>query len=211
MSEIDDGIIKFDQTDYILSPPLEADEYKDLEAWREKLFKLKLIGEYLPEKIGYGNLSQRANYQSLRKSSGPQFIISGTQTGGLPRLGPRHYTRVIDFNIKLNKVSIRGPVMASSESLTHAALYLVSTEVGCVFHIHDKKIWSGMLGDKKPATPKDTPYGTIEMAKCVQKMFPDKNHGTFAMAGHEDGVIAFAPNLDKAGDLILELHDVYHS
>ena len=64
---------------------------------------------------------------------------------------------------------------------------------------------------KNLIAPKDTPYGTIEMAKCVQKMFPDKNHGTFAMAGHEDGVIAFAPNLDKAGDLILELHDVYHS
>lgn len=211
MSEIDDGVIKFDQSDYTQTSGLELNEFRELESWRKKLYERKLIGEYRPENIGYGNLSQKANYQNLRQTTKPQFIISGTQTGRFHELGPNHYTRVIDFNIKQNKVSVHGPIMASSESLTHAALYLVSNEVRCVFHIHDKTIWKRMLDDGSPASPSDVPYGTIEMADCVQKMFPNQSHGYFAMAGHDDGIIAFASDLDKAGSLILELYKKYHS
>lgn len=210
MSEIDDGVIKFDQTDYVHSQGLNRKEFEQLESWRKKLYQLELIGEYQPEKIGYGNLSQRANYQHLRQTKKPQFMISGTQTGCLRELGPTHYTRVIDFDIQKNKVSVHGPIMASSESLTHAALYLISEHVKCVFHIHDKIIWRGMLEDKAPTTPQEIPYGTIEMAKCVQSMFPNQDHGYFAMAGHDEGVIAFASDLDKAGALILDLYKKYH-
>lgn len=211
MSEIDDGIIKFDQSDYTQTPGLATLEFQELENWRKKLYHLKLIGEYLPEKIGYGNLSLKRDYQKWRQVERPQFVISGTQTGHLPSLGPDHYTRVVDFDIRLNKVSVQGPMMASSESLTHAALYLVSDQINCVFHIHDQKIWRGMLKDSAPATPNDIPYGTIEMADYVQKMFPNQPDGHFAMAGHQDGVVAFASQLDKAGELIMELYRKYYS
>lgn len=210
MSEIDDGVIKFDQSDYTQSQGLESLEFNKLESWRKKLYQLDLIGEYLPEKIGYGNLSQRADYKNLRQTDNPQFIISGTQTGCFAELGPTHYTRVVDFNIKQNKVCVHGPIMASSESLTHAALYLISEDVKCVFHIHDQVIWQGMLEEAAPTTPADIPYGTIEMAESVQKMFPNQAHGYFAMAGHDEGVIAFASELEKAGSLILDLYKKYH-
>lgn len=209
MSEVDDGVIKFDQSDYTPSSDIDTSEFQELELWRKKLYQLNLIGEYLPEKIGFGNLSQKSDYQHLRQTKRPQFLISGTQTGRLSELDSSHYTRVIDFDIQRNKVSVNGPIMASSESLTHAALYLASSSVNCIFHIHDRAIWEGILEDKGPATPAELSYGTPEMAKYVQDIFGHQDHGYFAMAGHDDGVIAFASSLDKAGSYILNLYTQY--
>jgi hypothetical protein len=210
MSQIDDGVIKFDQSDFERGNGLSSLEFEELESWRKRLYELRLIGEYLPEKIGYGNISEKKDYQDIRSTHRPQFLISGTQTGGLSELGPNQYTRVVDFEIDKNKVSIHGPIMASSESLTHAALYLVSDSVKCVFHIHDQVIWSGILQNEGPATPASIPYGTTQMAQYVQKMFPSQSHGYFAMAGHQDGVIAFAPDLETAGSMIIDLFNKYH-
>jgi hypothetical protein len=100
--------------------------------------------------------------------------------------------------------------MASSESLTHAALYLISDSVKCVLHIHDHLIWNGILEDVGPTTPANIPYGTTKMAQFVQKMFPNQSQGFFAMAGHQDGVIAFASDLETAGKMIIDLFNKYH-
>lgn len=209
MSEIDDGIIKFDQSDFVTTQALELHEYRELESWRKKLYQYELIGEYLPSHIGYGNISQRRNYSSFHSGARVQFVISGTQTGGRPDLDGNTYTRVVSHNLKENKIAVRGPIQASSESLTHAAIYEIDEKIQAVFHIHDRVIWEGMLKDNSPKTAKETPYGTVEMAKEVQNLFPKQNHGLFAMAGHEEGVVAFAESLDEAGEMILNAYHHY--
>lgn len=207
---IDDGVIKYDHSDFSLTPALGIEEYEALEYWRSKLFQLKLIGEYPKEKVGYGNLSWRKNYRHLRPIERPQFVISGTQTGALAHLSGEHYARVIDYHLEENKISTSGPIQASSEALTHASLYEISKRIQAVFHIHDTVIWEGMLRDQMPATPKDIPYGTVEMANYVKTLFPSTHEGLFVMAGHQDGVIAFADSLDRAGELIVEVYKKYH-
>ena len=80
MCPVDDGVIKYDRSQFEKSDALKPDEFSNLEKWRDTLYKLKLIGEYLPEKIGYGNLSERKDYQSHHKTTKPQFLITGKES-----------------------------------------------------------------------------------------------------------------------------------
>lgn len=209
MCPIDDGVIKYDRSQFEKSEPLNPDEFRELEKWRDTLHKLRLIGEYLPEKIGYGNLSERKNYLDHFKSENPQFLISGTQTGGLETLDGNSYTRVLDFDLEKNLVKVKGPVEASSEALTHAAVYQCNSKILCVFHIHSTPIWEGMIANNYMATSENTPYGTIEMAREVQGLIGKSESGLLVMKGHQDGVISYGQNLDSAGKLILEVYDKF--
>lgn len=207
MSEIDDGIIKYDTSGYTKSPSLTPDEYQELEAFRHQLYKIKLIGEYLPEKIGYGNLSLQRDYQKFHSTNHTQFIITGTQTGGLEYLNGAHYTRVLDFNFQKWSIKAMGPTQASSEALTHAAIYESNPKnIQAVFHIHNKEIWQGMIDQGYDSTAADIPYGTEEMATAVTKCVSNKDHGIIVMKGHEDGVISYGPTMQIAMDLIMKVY-----
>lgn len=209
MCPIDDGVIKYDRSQFEQSDALETDEFSELEKWRETLYNLNLIGEYLPEKIGYGNLSQKKDYLSHHKTPKPQFVITATQTGGLKKLDGTTYTRVLDFDLEKQSVKVKGPMEASSEALTHAAVYNSNEKITAVFHIHCKEIWQGMIDSGYDGTPKNVPYGTKEMADSVTELIKDKNSGLIVMKGHEDGVISYGENLLEAGKLILEVYDKF--
>ena len=209
MCPIDDGVIKYDRSQFEQSNPLEDDEFRELEKWRKTLYNLKLIGEYLPERIGYGNLSQKTDYSKIFNTSNAQFVITGTQTGGQQNLTGSHYTRVLDFSFDNWSVKVNGPLEASSEALTHAAIYQANNKIKCVFHIHDKSIWSAMAADAYQFTPADVPYGTKEMADSVINCVGETTEGLIVMKGHEDGVISYAETLDQAGKLILSVYDKF--
>lgn len=196
MSEIDDGVIKY-QRDFTKTEALKPDQYRPLECWRKKLYQLKLIGEYPSEKIGYGNLSMRLHEH--------HFLITGTQTGKHPDLNGEHYTIVTGHDLKMNLIKASGPIDASSEALTHAAIYAHNQKIQAVFHVHEKLLWNAMLEHNLAHTQKDIPYGTVAMATAVNELIADDTCGVFAMAGHEDGIVSFGKNLDEAGELILEL------
>lgn len=210
MCPIDDGVIKYDRSQYIKSDALKVDEYKALENWRKTLHQLKLIGEYLPERIGYGNLSQKRDYSDIH-SPGPksQFVITGTQTGGLVDLNGDSYTRVLDYNFESWSAKTMGPLEASSEALTHAAIYEADPEITAVFHIHNNDIWKGMIENNYPATSEKIPYGTKEMATAVKELIINDHLGLIVMKGHEDGVIAYGKTLEEAGKKILEVYDKF--
>jgi hypothetical protein len=205
-SLVDDGIIKFDRSSFIEINSLEKDEYFALEAWRKRLYQLELIGEYPIEKIGFGNMSCKNDYSIYATHTKPQFVITGTQTGKYPDLDGHFYTRIIDYDLDKNKVIAMGPVDASSETLTHAAIYETNNDIHAIFHVHHKELWNYILNKNLPHTKKEIPYGTIEMAREAQSLFPGKARGIFAMEGHEDGVIAFSTSLDDCGKIVLDLY-----
>lgn len=206
-SNKDDGIIKYNIDNHTQGPCLSDSEYQDLECFRHKLYQLKLIGEYLPERIGYGNLSLRHDYQKLHPTDHIQFIITGTQTGGRENLTGCHYTRVLDFSFQKWAIKDMGPIQASSEALTHAAIYESAPEkIKAVFHIHNKDIWNGMITENYNSTPADIPYGTEEMAFAVEECVAKSNQGIIVMKGHEDGVISYGATMQIAMDLILEVY-----
>ena len=209
MCPIDDGVIKYDRSHFEKTKALPSEEFQELEKWRSTLFQLRLIGEYLPEKIGYGNLSEKKDYSHLYETPLSQFIISGTQTGGLANLDGNSYVRVLDFNFDTLLIKAQGPLEASSEALTHAAIYDSSPSIQAVFHIHSNSIWKGMIEENYPATPKEVPYGTKEMALTVKDIIAGQSNGLLVMKGHEDGVIAFGECLSDAGKKILEVYDKF--
>lgn len=199
MSEIDDGVIKYERH-FTPSPALKPDQYSALENWRKKLFQLKLIGEYPDVFIGYGNLSQKID--GLDRL---EFIITATQTGKYKDLNGEHYTIVENYDLERNAIYAKGCMDASSEALTHAAIYECSNEINVVFHIHDNFLWKTMIENDYDHTSRDIPYGTVEMAKAMKTIVNGKSSGLFAMAGHLDGIVAWGNSLDEAGELILSL------
>ncbi|MEG4294881.1 class II aldolase/adducin family protein [Microcoleus sp. C2C3] len=192
---MDEGVVKY-RCDWEEADPVAAGNIADLMTWRERLHSWGLIGVY-ENGIGFGNVS-------LRLGNSCQFVISGTQTAHLRDLGPESYSTVTEFNLEQNFLGCRGPVQASSESLTHAALYLQRDDVGGIIHVHNPKLWQQLLFEI-PTTRKEIPYGTPQMALEMFRLFEEENlaeRKILAMAGHEEGIICFGSTLDEAGKVL---------
>ncbi|MCS6812008.1 MAG: class II aldolase/adducin family protein [Cyanobacteria bacterium] len=193
---IDEGVIKF-HCQWIQGRSPDPELIADLMQWRERLYQAGLIGAY-PNGIGFGNISQRV-------STSNQFIITGTQTGCLPRLSHNDYTLVTTFDLGQNTLTCVGQVKASSESLTHAAIYHCQPWVMGIIHVHHRRLWEQLLF-QVPTTRADVPYGTPQMAGEMERLFREEDLATrkiLVMAGHDDGVMTIGHSLDEAGELLL--------
>lgn len=194
------GVVKFN-CNWIKDVPIENDLIQELNEWREKLYLSKMIGED-EYGIGYGNISIRQH--------GNQFIISGSGTGKIETLTNRYYTKVIAYDIEKNFLTTQGPVIASSESLTHAMIYECDATCNAVMHIHHAQLWKKLL-NVIPTTSADVEYGTPAMAKEVQRLFNEtdvRRKKIFAMAGHEQGIVSFGNNLTEAGKILYGYFDL---
>ena len=196
---IDEGYIKF-ESDWQRGPALKRADVDELIAWRRPLFAAGLIGHYEELGIGFGNLSKRSNDAGL-------FVISGTQTGHLPELGPEHFALVTAFDVALNRVSSRGAAEASSESMTHAVLYDVDESIGAVAHVHSRELWVSLKG-KLPTTDPAVAYGTPEMADEFRRLYRETDFpvgGVAVMAGHDSGLISIGETVAQAWRRLLDL------
>jgi ribulose-5-phosphate 4-epimerase/fuculose-1-phosphate aldolase len=193
----DEGYIKY-ECNWIVDLPMSPDILAEMNQWRNKLYQLGLIGEY-DDGIGFGNLS-------IRGRQPKEFIVSGTHTGSLVSLDERHYTTVVDFDWEKNFVTCRGPIQASSESLTHAAIYLANDRINAVIHVHNLALWQKLMYSV-PTTREDCAYGTPEMAREIIRLCQQEELSKakiLVMAGHREGIISFGSNLTEAGNILLE-------
>lgn len=195
---IDEGYIKF-QSNWVPGPAPAAAAVDRLERWRRPLFDEGLIGHYEDLGVGYGNISIRLD--------GNQFVISGTQTGHLAETTGEHYALVTDYDIAANRVSSTGKVQASSESLTHAAIYELDQRINAVVHVHSGNLWH-TFRDQLPTTSPDISYGTPEMAEEFRRLFRTTDFaamGIAVMGGHEEGILSFGDTLEEAAVRVLSL------
>lgn len=194
-----EGVIKFNLR-YQAGAALANEALRALDAWRNLLFKLGLIGQD-PARyggVGYGNVSQRLD--------ATRFAVTGSQTAHLPHLRPEHYAVVTACDVAANTVVAEGPIAPSSESLTHHMVYRARPDARFVFHAHSPPIWRNAAALSLPVTPADAPYGTPAMAQAVAQLLGDGTlgaAGVFAMGGHEDGVVSFAATAEEAGVLLV--------
>jgi L-ribulose-5-phosphate 4-epimerase len=168
------------------------DGLAELNAYRRKLLQLRLIGVD-SNGVGFGNLSMRDGATS-------NFYITGSATGGLPELTLANCARVVAYDFKRNWLRCAGAAVASSESLTHAAVYESDTRAGAVIHCHDSKLWTALV-NQAPTSSKAVEYGTPEMAYEVLRLFKltdVKSRKILVMAGHEGGIVAFGRDLEEA-------------
>jgi hypothetical protein len=199
---IDEGYTKF-AVDWTRRSPLVHPAVAELERWRRPLYEAGLVGHYAHLGVGYGNIS-------IRSADG-LFIISGTQTGHLPHTDERHYALVTGADMDQNSISCIGATQASSESLTHAAIYELDASINAVVHVHSARLWE-QLKHSAPTTDAEISYGTPEMAREFRRLYRDtcfRDTGVAVMAGHDEGLVSIGGSLQEAACRILSIHAGY--
>jgi L-ribulose-5-phosphate 4-epimerase len=192
---MDEGYIKFNCR-WVKAAPLSQHRLTTINRLRDKLYSLGLIGIY-PDGVGFGNISMRFR--------GNTFIITGSATGALQKLDGRHYVLVNEYNLAQNSLVCIGPIQASSESLSHAAIYECSAATNFVIHVHQIGLWEKLIHNV-PTTSPEVFYGTPEMAYEIKRLFketPVEKEKILVMGGHREGVIAFGSSLEEAGEVLL--------
>lgn len=195
----DKGYVKY-RCNWEKTEPIDECRILELNKWRDRLYALGLIGAY-DNGVGFGNIS-------VRDADSDSFLTTGTATGTLAKLDGAHYAEVIAFDIPRNTLTCRGPIQASSESMTHGAVYVAAPAIKAVIHVHNHKLWGALLG-KVPTTSKDAEYGTPEIADEVCRLFREtdvKDNKIIVLGGHEEGILTFGSNLDQAGSVILDYY-----
>ncbi|MCK4743249.1 MAG: class II aldolase/adducin family protein [Sulfuriflexus sp.] len=197
MSE-QEGVIQFNLSHQVA----EAVQHPQLDAliiWHQRMHELGLIDQDPSRYDGYayGNMSHR-----LKNN---EFLISGTQTGGIDKLTAKHYAHVTHCDISNNSVYSSGPIKPSSECMSHAAIYTADSNIMAVIHIHNPEIWQQHQALRLATTPTDVEYGTPEMAASIQDCIKQSHH-CVAMLGHLDGIICYADNIDTAGQQVIALY-----
>lgn len=192
------GAVKFNCHWTQSGPVISDEQYEIINYWREVLFNMDLIGAY-ENGVGFGNLS-------MRNGSGNQFVITGSATGEIPELEPGHYVKVNSFNIDDNAVQCIGPLKASSESLTHAAIYSADSGTNAVIHVHSYELWSELI-HKVPTTNPAMDYGTTGLAKDIGRLFSESDvfeKRIIVMAGDRAGILTFGQDLDEAVGVLMQ-------
>jgi len=187
-----DGYLKFNCNLIYRESPKYIEELK---FWRNKFHCLNLIGEY--KKIGFGNIS-------LRNENG--FIITGSRTGGIEKLFEDKYVKVTEWDFEKNNLTCVGKIPASSESLTHAAIYDADKKINGIIHIHNFNLWKRLI-NKIPTTSSKAQYGTFEMVQEIFRLYSETDvieKKILAMAGHKDGIISFGESVTEAAEILLK-------
>ncbi len=191
------GFVKFNCHWSQSGPVISDEQFEIINNWRDILFNMDLIGAY-ENGVAFGNISMRINGTN-------QFIITGSATGEIPELEPGHYVKVNSFNIDDNAVQCVGPLKASSESLTHAAIYLADPGANAVIHVHCIDLWNEII-HKVPTTNPSMDYGTIALAKDIFRLFKESDvieKRIIVMAGDRAGIITFGHDMDEAANVLL--------
>lgn len=183
-TEAADGVVKF-QCVYCEQDCLSLADIAALNSLRTWLWDQGLVGVY-PDGIGFGNVSVRL--------PGRGFVISGTQTGSRRILSVNDYALVEQVQIESNWLQCRGRRKASSESLSHAAVYARAPAVMAVAHGHHARLWRWFLEHGAARTGRAIPYGTPAMAQEISRCLDAEDtmlRGSLVMEGHQDGVLFF--------------------
>jgi ribulose-5-phosphate 4-epimerase/fuculose-1-phosphate aldolase len=195
----EEGYIKF-QAQWNKTAPLPWAALAELDHWRNRMYEAGLIGAY-PDGIGFGNISRRWKATD-------QFMISGSATGNHQQLNANHYALVTGVDIDRNSLQCEGPILASSESMSHAVIYRACPEVQAVIHVHHLQMWEDLL-HQVPTTDASATYGSPEMAYSIIKLLHDtdlRSSRLFVMEGHREGIFAFGTSLEEAAQVITAAH-----
>lgn len=213
VSSTEEGVIKYvsSHTTCSLQKALPAgffaseafsEAFAELDATRTILHDLRLIGVTSTQggTIGYGNISLRVQKDT--------FLISGSGTGASRILGLEGYSLVHAFNPEENRVESLGLVQASSESMTHGAIYRANPALCCVIHVHNRELFDRLLAQGWAHTPESVTYGTPELSRSVATLVRTlpKIGGVFVTAGHAEGLFACGVSISNARDALVHLN-----
>lgn len=196
-----EGVIKY-RLEHRPSEPHHYPQFPELNAWRAILLRLGLIGQD-PARyggLGFGNIS-------FRDENSTEFVITGSQTGGLAHLCKEHFSRILYADATQNHIISGGAITPSSEALTHAAVYATCPAAKAVVHVHNPEIWRSSRQLALPIINAAIAYGTPAMADAVSALFRNnafESQAIFVMLGHEDGIVAFGESIAYASQVLIK-------
>lgn len=200
-----EGYIKFDCRLIQSEQEIPKSLFEELNAWRNRLFELNLLGAD-EQGIGFGNISVRGEGTN-------QFYITGSATGRFRHAEPQHYVLVTEYSFMNNRVTCMGSVRASSESLSHAAVYEADERIRSVIHIHHGPMWEAGL-NRMATTDSAFSFGTPEIALNIAGLLRNeriRESGILIMGGHPEGILFFGNSPGDAGQRVLDyLKEVAH-
>lgn len=198
-----EGVIKFELIHSYSPISIAPNTLALLNAWRHLLFRLGMLGQDAQryDGLAFGNCSCRAS------EADALFWVSATQTSNKAFLREEDCCAITRYDLNRHLLYSRGLAQPSSETLTHAAIYQIKNGVNCVIHVHSPEIWQKTLALGLAHTDATISYGTHEMVNATQDLLTQQllgETGLYTMLGHEDGVVAFAPDIEQCAELILK-------
>ena len=195
-SAVEEGYIKF-HCHFRKTRPVSKEAVREMNRYRQLLYDKGLIGAYA-NKVGYGNISTR--YKDV--------IITGSATGNYAKLDNSHYSRITQYDIAKNELHCTGATKASSESMTHEAIYECSDDIHAVIHVHSLLMWKKYY-NKLPTTSKKATYGTPELAREIQRLYTAgdfKKKQIAVLGGHREGIVVFGKDLEEAYQVLMSYY-----
>lgn len=172
----------------VSAPPTPWYRLFSLQIVRTLLHVLGLVGE--KDGRGYGNLSQRVEEGGFR--------VTGKNTGKRRFLPWKHYVRVLE--ISPGSFTTQGIIEASTETPLHHAMFKMFPWVGCVIHIHNRRMWERL---RIPRTSPNATQGTVELAQETVSVLLRTGRKICALGGHRDGIVVCGRNPFHACALVL--------
>lgn len=180
-----DYSIKYTKTDEIA-----LKECNKIEKVRSRLFCLGLIGSH-SNGTSFGSTSIRYN---KNKNS---FVITGKDTGELPKLNPNYYSFVKKVEFKKQKMFCVGANKPSKEWLIHAQLYNLDMQIKAVIVANNEKIWDIMYSNEFLKVDFDELGKSDLINKLYENVDPFLNN-SFIVDGNDFSLVTFGKSLSEA-------------
>ncbi len=164
-------------------------EIEELLEFGNTLKQCKLIGK-TDELTGYGNIS-------FRDRQSGDFFISASKSGIDDTYVSSHFSRIVTWDAETNFVESEGRMPASSETLSHLAVYEAVKKANYVVHVHSEIYWNKYLHHELTSNL-EIEYGTKEMYFEVKRLLEGNvDAGTLIMGGHMDGILFWAEKISS--------------
>jgi L-ribulose-5-phosphate 4-epimerase len=157
---------------------------------------LELIG-WCHRLAGLGLAPGGAGNLSLRRP--PGFVVSRT-AADLGTITAEEFVQVLSVDLDRPEVEVVGLFEPSSESLMHAALYAARPGVQTIFHGHDDRLLAHADRLGIPATLREQPYGTPEVAREVLELAGEPE--LFVIRNH--GFVSVGQSMREAGERVVQ-------
>lgn len=187
MAQIEtEGVIQFA---YTLQAPAPNDAPPPIEGLEALAKPFRHAGFLGRDPLRYGGLA--FGNVSRRESAG--YWITASQRMDQCPLAREDLCFVAEVAC-VGTLRARGTRPPSSESLVHSAVYGSAREARVVVHGHHAGLWNAHAALGLAATPEEARNGTQALAAAVHAACAGQPSGCLAMAGHEDGMLFWAPD-----------------
>lgn len=148
----------------------------------------------------HGMTPKNGGNMSVRGAEGFAITASGCNLGIME---PGEVIYVRDCALNEKTVRYEGPLEPSSESFLHHLIYRSRPEARAVVHAHDPATADAPLGADLEETPREEPYGTVELARLAIETFQE-DRTVIVLRNH--GYVAMGRSLTEVVDTILAVH-----